>query len=93
VRIYNDHLRTNHPAFRHWKRKLSATYPIPILLLFAGGFMSIWFAIPPSGVNFAVALPFWLAAILVGLASISVRRRGTRKFRQQWIQEHANANP
>ena len=92
VRIYNDHLRAIHPEFRHWKRKLSATYTIPILLLLVSVPVEAWLY-PTSSFNFYVVLPFWFAALFIGLVIISVRDRGARRYRGQWLKEHGQPLP
>jgi hypothetical protein len=92
VRLYNDHLRTVHPEFRHWKRKLSATYAIPTFLPLVSSVVDFLLN-PTSAVNFSVLLPFWFAALLIGLVIISVRGRGTRRYREQWLQEHGQPPP
>ena len=88
VYMYDDHLLEKHPVYRTWNRRLSALYLVPILLLFGSLPASIIAAVPPSGVNLSAVLLFWLLALLSGLLIIRVRGRGTKRFRESWIQEH-----
>ena len=92
VRIYNDHLRTKHLAYRTWKRKLSAFYLIPILLLFVPVIVSAY-AGPGASPDLRVALVSWLAALVIWRVIVRVRSKGTSRFRELWNQEHSNLDP
>jgi hypothetical protein len=88
VYAYNDHLRDKHQEYRTWKRRLSALYAVPIALLLASVPASVIRASATSGVDLLVFLMFWVLALLAGLLIVRVRGRGTKRFRNSWLQEH-----
>ena len=89
VRMYNDHLRRKHLANRTWKRRLSAFYLVPILLLFVPVIVSAYTG-PAASPDLRVALVSWLAALVVWRLIVRVRSRGTGRFRELWNQEQRN---
>src|SRR5262249_27784890 len=79
--LFDAHVEQHHPDFVLWHNRVQYYYAIPILLFLTG--FPVAFLFTPS----LILLP-WLAAFLVGILVHSLIARGTRRFREEWSQQH-----
>jgi hypothetical protein len=91
-RLYNVHVHTNHPEYERWNKQMKMKYFVTILLALVPP--SIVILATPINVARLFVILIWASALIVGASVWAAQRKGTRRFRDSWKQEHgAQINP
>ncbi len=85
-RLYNSHVHTNHPQYEVWNRRISLDYLITIVL--AVVLPAVVFQVTSIDVARLLTVLFWVSALAVGASILAVQRKGRKRFRDSWSEEH-----
>jgi hypothetical protein len=85
-RLYNQHVHASHPEYERWNRRMSLNYFVTIIIALVGP--AIVFQVASVDVARPFIVLFWILAVVVGVMILVAHRRGRRRFRDLWNQEH-----
>jgi len=88
VRTGSEHVHTKHPDYQRWSRRTSFYYLIPLLLFVGSIPIAVLVSASVKQLELFTILFSWLEALVVGATILSAKERGTKRFRESWLQEH-----
>ena len=84
--LYNAHVHTNHPQYEKWNKRISLNYLITIVLAVA--LPAVFLQVIPIDVARVLTVLLWVSALVVGATILVVQRKGRKRFRDLWSEEH-----
>lgn len=84
--LYNSHVHTNHPQYETWNKRVSFSYLITIVLAVA--LPAVAFQVTSNDVATLLTVLLWAATSVVGVGILVVQRKGRKRFRDLWNEEH-----
>ena len=86
--LYNAHVHTNHPQYETWNKRVSLSYLITIVLAVA--LPAAAFQVTSNDFATLLTVLLWAATSVVGVGILVVQRKGRKRFRDLWNEEHGS---
>ena len=89
-RLYQLHLRSNHPDYVRWSNRTSWGYFIALALFL--GFPIVGYASRSRDTANLFLILSWVSLLTVTTATLVLKNRGAKRFRETWEEGHPLGN-